>query len=862
MVNKCVVVKCRSGYKKKKQDGDPNCKPIFRFPDQKKHSELRKKWIRFVNRQHWVPSRHSGICIDHFEQKYLRNGKRIRLLYHLNPVPTIYTEEALQSIQPSLLPTDLGPSRKPPTKREFLVPDESVIFNNKDEIKHLDMLNNFCSPDGFLFQKNESDVMFYRIFYENNSKIPFFESIKINTELHVQLFHKNSSIPLPEWFKRLNRCKLTSVSILDNLVSYMHNIAQEQSTVLLDEMKQICYYQRKGRKPYSSEMLRFALMQRYTSRQAYAQLLDEFPLPSFSLLKKLSSGGIEPLKALKVLLDEEKVSNDCVLLLDEMYLQKCSEYHGGKYHGVDDEGNFYKGVLVFMIVSLKKSIPYVIKSCPEVKISAQLIFDEIIESLSALFSIGFKVRAIISDNHASNVSGFNKLIETYGSNAANHFFHYNGQKIYVMFDSVHLLKNIRNNLFNSKRFIFPEFKFDGFIDPVTVSAGEISLHLLNNVYDRDEKLSANLRKAHKLTYKTLHPGSNKQNVQLAVNIFHETTSAAIKSYFPNNLAASNFLNLFNTWWVISNSKSRWSNNLIGHASIVNDRKPEFLRCFADWITKWQNSQTKVSERYTLSKQTSNAMVLTLKSTSFLIEDLLSEGYDYVLTSRFQSDPIERRFSKYRQMSGGRFLVGLREVVSSEKILQLKSLLKEEFNFWDMDLQPDEQQIDFEEFTLYENELEEIELDNDTKEVAIYIAGYITKKLLKRSKCDLCKFILESDEVMTSTGYTNLLSRGGLKLPTQSLADYVCISFAKLDLAYEFLQKASNNIRNASEHVLKTEWNDKFMCSEHFEQGMSLINKTITNIYFNNKQTILNDTVRKDDICSFKERQTRKRKYNE
>ena len=44
-----------------------------------------------------------------------------------------------------------------------------------------------------------------------------------------------------------------------------------------------------------------------------------------------------------------------------------------------------------------------------------------------------------------------------------------------------------------------------------------------------------------------------------------------------------------------------------------------------------------------------------------------EGYHLVLTSRFQSGPLERRFGQYRQMSGGRILVGLRDVTSSEKI---------------------------------------------------------------------------------------------------------------------------------------------------------------------------------------------------
>ena len=70
---------------------------------------------------------------------------------------------------------------------------------------------------------------------------------------------------------------------------------------------------------------------------------------------------------------------------------------------------------------------------------------------------------------------------------------------------------------------------------------------------------------------------------------------------------------------------------------------------------------------------------TLLCHASLIEDLLEEGYEFVLTSRFQSDPIERRFAQYRQMSGGRFLVGLKDLTSSEKIIKIKSLLKEEID---------------------------------------------------------------------------------------------------------------------------------------------------------------------------------------
>ena len=39
-----------------------------------------------------------------------------------------------------------------------------------------------------------------------------------------------------------------------------------------------------------------------------------------------------------------------------------------------EDREFYNGIMVFMIVSLKKSIPFVIKSCPKTKINSKWIF--------------------------------------------------------------------------------------------------------------------------------------------------------------------------------------------------------------------------------------------------------------------------------------------------------------------------------------------------------------------------------------------------------------------------------------------------------------------------------------------------------
>ena len=82
--------------------------------------------------------------------------------------------------------------------------------------------------------------------------------------------------------------------------------------------------------------------------------------------------------------------------------------------------------------------------------------------------------ADISNNHSMNVSAFNILIKKYpytrkDIGIINHSSNINNE-ICLFFDSALLLKNIRNNLFNSRRFIFPQFNFDEFYDSINLDA--------------------------------------------------------------------------------------------------------------------------------------------------------------------------------------------------------------------------------------------------------------------------------------------------------------------------------------------------------------------------------------------------------
>ena len=86
-------------------------------------------------------------------------------------------------------------------------------------------------------------------------------------------------------------------------------------------------------------------MKIHISIQSYKVLLQDFPLPSLSLLQKISSGIINAVKCANALRIEGKISKGVCMIFDEMCLQKSQEYFWGEMTGFDDEGELYKGIV-------------------------------------------------------------------------------------------------------------------------------------------------------------------------------------------------------------------------------------------------------------------------------------------------------------------------------------------------------------------------------------------------------------------------------------------------------------------------------------------------------------------------------------
>ena len=95
-------------------------------------------------------------------------------------------------------------------------------------------------------------------------------------------------------------------------------------------------------------------------------------MPYLSLLNKIQQSGVDALKALRTLYEKGFFSHDCILMIDEIYLQKSAQYQSGEYVGVGEEenlGKFEEGIVEFiglLVVGLKQSIPFVVPAIPEV----------------------------------------------------------------------------------------------------------------------------------------------------------------------------------------------------------------------------------------------------------------------------------------------------------------------------------------------------------------------------------------------------------------------------------------------------------------------------------------------------------------
>ena len=373
----------------------------------------------------------------------------------------------------------------------------------------------------------------------------------------------------------------------------------------------------------------------------------------------------------------------------------------------------------------------------------------------------FNTRAVIPDNHRSNICAYQYLLNHYLFQEKNNCISNpldTIKHIYLMFE-VYLIKNMRNNLLASRYFKVPESDLSLPQISHKFPSGEVHWSYLYTIDSLDNVQSAHLRQAPKINYSVLHPGNNTLSVPLALAIFEPTTTTALLHYIPHYTVTPSFLKLFHFMVADSECKGKIPSYTVGNALVSNDEKISFLRKMNAWLTEWRDSN-----RLGLTRQTFNALIWANDAIVKLCSDLFESGYQFILTGRLQTDPLERRFSLYRRMSGGRFLFSLKE--------RMKTLLKQHLKLADFVITSTETDVQIQQFIQYlaiEN-FDHLQLSEGTQQVAVYIAGYITHSVIKDTSCADCPYRHKDDQVTNL--YFNTLNRGGLNLPSKSFNYYV------------------------------------------------------------------------------------------
>ena len=602
---------------------------------------------------------------------------------------------------------------------------------------------------------------------------------------HLTAYKNQSSMTLEQNLM----CAIMCIENCNNELQLKLNFFKEQ--LLLLNQKRL---------RYSPDMISWCAKLYFTFPGAYNLLRESkvLTVPHQSYLKKLTSFcnsiytdnvHTEYLKEKAALLEEhERTVN---LLLDEIYVKPMVSYKAGRIIGTSENSNSEATtILAFMISSVLSKNKDIIALYPVRNLTLEILLKFMKQVLEIVHKCQFTILAIISDNNRINRNMFTALCDNDLKPCIPHPF-CPGKKLFFMFDSVHLIKSIRNNWLNQANQIL---HFPSPVDERLCCANFMDLKLLH-----DSEKHSLVKLAPKLCQKSLFPSNiERQNVNYALNVFHHTNSIAIElnknKLSKNALDTKLFIEYISTWWKIMNVKHPFSgqrslDDMLHPIKTLKDKNYNFLQDFSNWIHKWNTlSSLKGKERKDLgipgkggmlSKETFCALQLTMESMIEIVKYLFETlSFSYVLPGKFQTDNLEARFGQYRQMSGGNYNISCQQIYESEKKLRIISLIslhsdiKGKFELKHLDFECEEvRNCDIPEY-FYEvyNSCSDIDISDDIMQVLIFLAGCVAHKVSFKLNCTVCISLLVRDRTLICEcskkvyDYIKLTDRGALKWP--------------------------------------------------------------------------------------------------
>ncbi|XP_023231253.1 uncharacterized protein LOC111631264 [Centruroides sculpturatus] len=225
--------------------------------------------------------------------------------------------------------------------------------------------------------------------------------------------------------------------------------------------------------------------------------------------------------------------------------------------------------------------------------------------------------------------------------------------IFLLFNSVHLLKSIQNNWMNhyhtNQRFFYPNIQRE------TKCVASL-FHLKEILQAKEGKI---VKFAPSLFPKVLYLSSlERQNVSYAVKLFYKKVATALQEFAQNAdyIQTKDFIERIATWCYVMNvkhpEKQKQLRDLYCRPIYTkDDEQIKFLNCYIEFLDAWEKFNLK-QQHGRLSDETNFA----LKHTTYTMIDFIEYLFEkfllkFVLLRKFQTDNLEARFGQYCQMCG-------------------------------------------------------------------------------------------------------------------------------------------------------------------------------------------------------------------
>lgn len=581
---------------------------------------------------------------------------------------------------------------------------------------------------------------------------------------------------------------------------------------------------------YSSEMKQFALSLLFLSPKTYRFLEQSWHLPSRSSLFRITGkwiieDGLCPFVfnaiSLKVK-SMRQIGRYCFLCMDEISIQKNLFYNRSQdviygFQDINGTRSFIPTTtcLTLMIRGLydswKQPLSYYFtgSSCDHANLKI-IVFN----TIRKLFEIGLNVVGVITDQG----SNFYKLSKSLQVTPETPYFIVDEQKILFFFDTPHLLKSTRNNLFKYK------LKFN--------EMGETDFKYIEMFYKIDRERSFKL--ACRLTDSHLNPNNwQKMNVALAAQILSNSVAIGMgiemsHGFLPSSaLNTIQFIDDINKLFDILNS-SRFEGTEYKLPFIGSEHQIEQLKKMSNLfsiLTAFDSNGKNVTNllKFTYGWR------LTINAFLFLWEQHKNSCYYYkeeaeedqsdtdsefmdnsgasnthtkkiraIFTRRINSDCLENFFGSMRQQHGNeknptsiQFRNGFKKLFCMQYMnhaeganciddldaLLVTTIENKQSNLFDLsNFKPLFQN------TIKVNPNDYIYVAVPEKIALAYVSGYLIKKTLEKHKCEICeRYATENEKYLCQENYLCHLKAyyttpenifGNLKMPSTTFIEYI------------------------------------------------------------------------------------------